>query len=304
MSNSEGWERVIIDGVEIVLETGQDFQYGPVRPHVTVTTEETGTTFVKQNRDGQLMLNGPDAGMFGPKQLEAVRVMFLRYNSRVGDLVSGALGRRWVRYPGDTITVGLVACGGKKRDVPSRAEDLYIGDLFVKERAFVKAFCDDWAILSAKHKLLDPSKVIEPYDLMLGETLRSPDFRARQPGESSQAYEQARARYWETAKPVLKMRIDVEETIRAWSSAVSYNCYMRWGEDTHYVVLAGENYRKAFDVYNHRGFACTFPLEGLGIGEQLSWLKKETAVVPPNAEKKVVAGPQRMKLRSKTAGGS
>jgi hypothetical protein len=60
--------------------------------------------------------------------------------------------------------VGLVAC--VKTKLPHRAatQDLYISALFRFSRSYVQARCDEWAVLSAKHGLLLPGKVIEPYD--------------------------------------------------------------------------------------------------------------------------------------------
>jgi hypothetical protein len=44
------------------------------------------------------------------------------------------------------------------------AEDLYNSDLFYKSRRFAQANFDSWLILSAKHGLLQPDYLIEPYD--------------------------------------------------------------------------------------------------------------------------------------------
>jgi hypothetical protein len=60
--------------------------------------------------------------------------------------------------------VGLVACVKKKLDQRAPARDLYVSPLFRLARAYVEARCDGWAILSAKHGLVLPTTVIEPYD--------------------------------------------------------------------------------------------------------------------------------------------
>jgi len=64
-------------------------------------------------------------------------------------------------------TVGLVACGKRKLDVAAPAGDLYIGQLFRKASAYAEETYDRWFILSAKHGLLRPDEVIEPYDLSM-----------------------------------------------------------------------------------------------------------------------------------------
>lgn len=47
------------------------------------------------------------------------------------------------------------------------AENLYCSDLFYKSRRYAQAHYDAWLILSAKHGLVRPRDVIEPYDCKL-----------------------------------------------------------------------------------------------------------------------------------------
>jgi hypothetical protein len=65
--------------------------------------------------------------------------------------------------------VVLVACCGKKLSEPSRAKDLYRSELFLKSRRYAEQHGDHWLILSAKHGVVDPDTVIEPYDETLNE---------------------------------------------------------------------------------------------------------------------------------------
>ncbi len=58
----------------------------------------------------------------------------------------------------------LVACCGKKLDRPAPAKDLYCSDLFIKSRRYAEQHGDRWLVLSAKHGVVDPDAVIEPYD--------------------------------------------------------------------------------------------------------------------------------------------
>lgn len=60
--------------------------------------------------------------------------------------------------------VGLVACVKKKLSHRAAARDLYTSPLFKLSRAYVESRCDEWAILSAKHRLVLPSDEILPYD--------------------------------------------------------------------------------------------------------------------------------------------
>ena len=60
--------------------------------------------------------------------------------------------------------VGLVACVKTKRPEPSPAKDLYDSPLFREQRRAVESTCDQWYILSARHGLLHPDDMIEPYE--------------------------------------------------------------------------------------------------------------------------------------------
>lgn len=63
--------------------------------------------------------------------------------------------------------IGLVGCVKGKRSRPAPARELYMSALFLGRRAFVEATCERWFILSAKHGLVDPDDVLEPYDQTL-----------------------------------------------------------------------------------------------------------------------------------------
>ncbi len=63
--------------------------------------------------------------------------------------------------------VGLVACCKTKLDRPAPAEELYQGTLFKLSVAWLKPRTDGWAILSAKHFVLLPGDVVEPYERTL-----------------------------------------------------------------------------------------------------------------------------------------
>jgi len=59
----------------------------------------------------------------------------------------------------------LVQCTNSKRDERAPARDLYDeSDYFRDYRAYALEKGDEWYILSAKHGLLDPETVIDPYD--------------------------------------------------------------------------------------------------------------------------------------------
>jgi hypothetical protein len=85
----------------------------------------------------------------------------------------------WYREQCDLFTapevMHLVSCVSMKRSTPSCAEDLYVSPWFKAARRHVSR--EPWAILSARHGLLRPDQVIEPYDDTLSGR-RSIDRRA------------------------------------------------------------------------------------------------------------------------------
>lgn len=64
--------------------------------------------------------------------------------------------------------IALVSCGEAKRSYPCRAEDLYIGKIYLASLKWAKANADRIIILSGKHGALDPDQIIAPYEFFLG----------------------------------------------------------------------------------------------------------------------------------------
>lgn len=131
----------------------------------------------------------------------------------------------------------LVSCVSEKLDSPARAKDLYISALFTKARAFVEKTGGVWFILSAKHGLVHPEAIISPYD----ETLNSMGTAAR----------------------------------RAWAKRVIEQMERELPKSEEIVVLAGQRYREYLMDYLAKRARVSLPLEGLRIGEQLSWLSRQ-----------------------------
>jgi hypothetical protein len=63
--------------------------------------------------------------------------------------------------------IGLVACSATKLSRPAPGLEIYTSPLFRKASAYAELTCESWYILSAKHGLLSPDQVIEPYDVKL-----------------------------------------------------------------------------------------------------------------------------------------
>ncbi len=126
-------------------------------------------------------------------------------------------------------TIGLVSCGKGKLVHAAPARRLYTSTLFRLASAYAEAKFDRWFILSAKHGLVHPDTVLEPYE---------------------QRLTKAEGKGW-----AVKVAAQIVEA----------------GEgEAALFVLAGEDYvgplAEVVEVH--------VPLDGLQIGERLSWLKK------------------------------
>lgn len=138
-----------------------------------------------------------------------------------------------------TTRIGLVGCASAKLSRPAPARELYTSQLFRKASFFAEATCERWYILSAKHGIVAPDEVLEPYDVKLGRGHRDPA---------------------KDAPPIWDWAAKVIDQLTAALADVP---------DPLLVTLAGEQYRTIL-------FKLTWPhevpMKGLGIGEQLGWL--------------------------------
>nr|WP_235955196.1 DUF6884 domain-containing protein [Sphingobium psychrophilum] len=135
------------------------------------------------------------------------------------------------------LPVYLVACVAAKLDHAAEARELYISPWFRKARAYAEHTGSPWLILSAKHGLIDPGTVIEPYDATLG-AMDAP----------------ARCLWGARVLDELARVVDVVAPL---------------------IVLAGRSYRDP--LWPSIAARATAPMEGLGIGQQLAWLSRATA---------------------------
>jgi hypothetical protein len=58
----------------------------------------------------------------------------------------------------------LIGCGRRKEEFGTKAKNLYTGCLFRARRAYAEASGCPWFIISALHELVEPERVLEPYD--------------------------------------------------------------------------------------------------------------------------------------------
>lgn len=129
----------------------------------------------------------------------------------------------------------LVECVKTKREEQGKAGDLYVSPLFGKYRQFAREHCSRWYILSAKHGLLEPDRIIEPYD----RTLNSMSTAER----------------------------------KHWALSVLQDLRDRSHRDESVIILAGKSYRKYLvPLLSQEGYDAVVPMEGKSIGVQLRWL--------------------------------
>lgn len=132
--------------------------------------------------------------------------------------------------------VVLLSCVSKKKDYETKAENLYDSSLFNLSLQYAKALRPDKIyILSALYGLLEMSDKVRPYN----KTLNEMSSKERK----------------EWSELVLRQMKD---------KGLDFN-------SDHFVILAGNNYRRyLLDHFDH----FKLPLEGMRIGEQLSFLKR------------------------------
>ena len=132
----------------------------------------------------------------------------------------------------------LVSCVSAKQSVAAPARDMYVSAWFRKARACIEALGCPWYILSAKHGLLDPAAMIDPYD----ETLNAMPADRR----------------------------------RTWAHGVIEDLAPRLSGVSAVTVFAGMAYREFLEAeLRGRGLDLHVPMQGMRIGQQLSWLSAQ-----------------------------
>ena len=133
----------------------------------------------------------------------------------------------------------LVSCVGRKLSYPAPAKELNNSPWFKRARCYVEKKGTPWYVLSGKYGVVHPDCVISPYD----QTLKKMPVADR----------------------------------RQWADRVltQLEPYLE-GVDS-VVFLAGKRYRENLESpLQSRGLTVCVPMKGLGIGQQLRWLKENT----------------------------
>ena len=131
----------------------------------------------------------------------------------------------------------LISCVSKKGNEEAEAKNLYLSPLFRYNLKYASFFNPDKIfVLSAKYGLLNLEDKVKPYEKSLNK-MRSREVK-------------------EWSKKVLRELKEISNL-----------------EKDEFIFLAGERYRKFLipSIKNYK-----IPLEGLGIGKQLKFLKEAT----------------------------
>ncbi|SDK38577.1 DUF6884 domain-containing protein [Bradyrhizobium ottawaense] len=135
--------------------------------------------------------------------------------------------------------VAFVSCVKTKANRPMPAKDFYLSPWFRLARRYVEKNAHRWYILSAAHGCIHPEDIIDPYDVTLN-------------GASA-----ADRGYW---------AVVVRDQFDKLGPNLS-------GERA--IIFAGLNYRRDLISPLLRTFdEVQVPMEGLKMGQQLSWLTK------------------------------
>lgn len=154
------------------------------------------------------------------------------------------------------LRIALVSCASKKLDVPAPASELYVSDLFRKSRAYAERHADAWLVLSAAHGVVEPASVLAPYDVTLSK-MGAADVRAWGKRVAD-----------ELAVAVARIASEAGRSLA----------------DVELVLLAGERYASFRVAFETRlpAVRIVAPLDGMQIGERLSFLKRELSAAPAN----------------------
>lgn len=153
--------------------------------------------------------------------------------------------------PEDLRTIALIGCGKTKLDVAAPARELYTGPLFKAAREYVEGtgFYDAWYILSAKHGLVHPDTVLEPYDVTM------PSRRAERERWSA------------------NVDRGIGQLTRDWTASGGFVQLDAFAGDAYTAYLRGRMH-----FVGRERHMLTEPLQGLQVGERLHWFAERRAV--------------------------
>jgi hypothetical protein len=170
-----------------------------------------------------------------------------------------------VAAPSRPTWIALVSCGRAKLDRPAPARELYIGSTFRMARRWAERNADRWYILSALHGVLDPDRVVDPYDCSMEDL--------------DHAYRWAPGRI--EYGPSTGRRITHPGPPELWATVCRGQLAVRGATGGDVVMLAGAAYADRLGSWlDAWGTTVLYPLRGLGIGQQRGWLRRGLEATP------------------------
>jgi len=137
------------------------------------------------------------------------------------------------------MNITLISCVKQKQAAPTQARGLYVSQLFKAMRSWAELNSTAWFILSAEHGLVKPDQVLAPYDTTL------------------------------VTMPSAQRLV--------WAHRVQHQLASVLLPGDTVTILAGRKYREHLVPWlQAHGWAVNVPMEGLGIGQQKQWLKRNT----------------------------
>lgn len=161
-----------------------------------------------------------------------------------------------------TVRVALVGCGASKLGHAAPARELYTGDLFRKASAWAQTHADRWYVLSARHGLVHPDTVLEPYDQRMPTDVDSKRTWAMQVDATLRCQNADLSRYSMHSR-------DTDPDV------MGLGAHVMSGHTVAITMLAGAAYCEVLAPKVATWATVTRPLAGLGIGQQKAALLRD-----------------------------
>jgi len=144
-------------------------------------------------------------------------------------------------------TLTIVGCGDMKASTACPAAYLYLSTLFRLAREYAEVVGNDWLIMSARHGLVEPTRVLEPYDYTIT-------------GKGKDVWWALRHRIQADFAGYVLDHKDITSGRKVSGLRV--------------IALVGKTYADILKTTGMRDII-EFPLDGLQIGERQAWLKRK-----------------------------
>lgn len=166
----------------------------------------------------------------------------------------------------------LLGCGKTKRAHASAARELYTGSLFRARRRHADEVGSCWAIVSAKHHLILPDDIVEPYELKI--TSLSKAERAD----------------W-AATIVQRLHAWLLDALLLPRGRYGLKPGVGWPPirvELHMGADYADPLEEALGAYEH--FITSRPVRGSGVGHQLQWYSQKTKALQDSRQQCLFGG--------------